>query len=131
MSRATPTATATAFSEGRVEQADYGWDGSNALRTVKTRYRPPGAGPYPAIAGRGGESTTDGEALARFMPVDQIETTQQGVTFTWAATAFDEMARVTDLTRASNLGMSRSEHTAYADNILCVIHRRHICPDGG
>jgi RHS repeat-associated protein len=105
------------ISEGRIEQVDYGWDGSSALRTVKTRYRPLGAGPYPVIAGYGGENLSDGEALARFMPVDQIETTQQDVVFTWTADAFDDMARVTHLTRSSSLGMSRAESTTYADNM--------------
>lgn len=103
-------------SEGRIEQVDHGWNGSSALRTVKTRYRPPGAGPYPATAGQGGESISDGEALARFMPVDQVETTQQGVVFKWTADSFDDMARVTGLTRSSSLGPKRSERTAYPDN---------------
>jgi YD repeat-containing protein len=104
------------ISEGRIEQVDHGWNGASALRTVKTRYSPPGAGPYPATAGHGGESITDGEALARFMPADQVETTQQGVLFKWTADAFDEMARVTKLTRSSSLGTTRSERTAYSDN---------------
>jgi hypothetical protein len=37
------------LSEGRIEQEDHGWNGSSALRTVTMRYRPPGAGPYPAL----------------------------------------------------------------------------------
>lgn len=103
-------------SEGRIEQVDYGWNGASALRTVKTRYRPLGAGPYPVIAGLAGENFSDSEALARFMPADQIETTQQGVVFAWTANAFDDMARATNVTRSSSLGMSRSEITTYSDN---------------
>ncbi len=103
-------------SEGRLEQVDVGWNGSTALSTTTTRYRAPGAGPYPAVYGYGGDIPTDGEMLSRAMPVDQKVTTQQGTTFTWTANSFDTGARVTSATKSSSLGENRTETTAYQNN---------------
>jgi RHS repeat-associated protein len=104
------------LSEGRMEQLDEGWNGSAALRSTTYHYRAPGAGPYPALQGLGGESYSDGESLAQLMPMDQRSITQQGSSFTWGATVFDTFARPTTVSR-SGPGASRAETTTYEDNL--------------
>lgn len=104
-------------SEGRLERVDVGWNGASAVRTTIMNYQPPGAGPYPALAGYGGENISDGEALARLMPLSKKVITQQGEAFTWEATAFNRFAQVTQVTRASTRGPSRSETTDFNNNL--------------
>jgi YD repeat-containing protein len=104
--------------EGRLELTELGWNGSSALRTVAQRYRAYGAGPYPNFMGYGDAVTVgDGDLIARLAPVDQRMITQQGITFTWEATDFNNFAQVTAVTRASSLGQSRIESMAYDNNL--------------
>jgi hypothetical protein len=51
------------------------------------------------------------------MPVNQRETTQQGVTFTWEATLFDTLARPTQVSLKSGLNSGRVEETLYKDSL--------------
>lgn len=99
--------------EGRIEQVDV-----DGLRTTVTRYRALGAGPYIDRLGSGDTIGGDSDLLARLAPEEQRVTTQQGITLTWTANSFDpRFARPTVVTRASSLPTSRSETTAYADNL--------------
>jgi YD repeat-containing protein len=105
-----------AANEGKLQQVDEGWDGSSALRTVKTGYHAASAGPYPAQWGTTDRYMGDAGTNMLTMPVDRRETSQQGATFTWEATAFDTLARATVVNRSSSLGYSRAETTTYEDN---------------
>jgi YD repeat-containing protein len=103
--------------EGRLQLTESGWSGGTALRSVATRYRAFGAGPYIDWVGIGDPSNAGDEGMeSRLAPADQTVTTQQGETFTWTATAFDKFARPTSVSRSSRMG-SRSETTAYDDNL--------------
>ncbi len=103
--------------EGKLLQVDHGWNGNSAVRSVQTRYRAPGAGPYPQQEGSTEPYLGDAGTNIRTMPVDKKTTVQQGVTFAWEATGFDSWARPLDVVRTSSLGMTRSETTAYEDNL--------------
>jgi RHS repeat-associated protein len=102
--------------EGQLQKVEEGWNGANALRTTTSTYRAAGAGPYPTTPGNSGVDSGDDLMETRNLPLAQKATTQQGVTFTWQATAFDALVRVTGATRSSTLGYSKTEATAYADN---------------
>lgn len=107
-------------SEGKLQQVDTDWNGTSALRTETTHYRAPGSGPYGNYAGTaGGNSIGDADLLARYMPVDQKNVTQQGVTFTWQVNSWDATVpypRAATISRFNTLGPSRSETTIYSDN---------------
>jgi YD repeat-containing protein len=104
--------------EGRLELTESGWSGGSALRSVANHYRAFGAGPYPSYVGYGDPSNMgDAGMESRLAPLDQRVTTQQGATFTWAATAFDTYAHATSVSRSSSLGYSRAETTAYDNNL--------------
>ncbi|MBV6324837.1 RHS repeat domain-containing protein [Duganella violaceipulchra] len=103
--------------DGRLQQADFGWNGSGALRTVKQRFRQYGAGPYPYMVGDSGTgSIGDSDMQQRLAPMDQKIITQQGMDFTWEGSSYDVKARPTVVSRSSGLG-SRTETTAFSDNL--------------
>lgn len=102
--------------EGKLYKVDHGWDGTSAVRTVTTRYRPVGAGPYPVEFGTTDRYLGDAGTNIKNMPVDQKETIQQGVTFTWLADTFDIYMRTKQVTRSSTLGMRKGEVTDYHDD---------------
>ncbi len=101
--------------EGQLLRVEQGWNGSTALRTTNYRYRLPSGMPYPEPAGVSPSETTDYLA-ARHRPRDQASIDQQGVTFTWQASAFDAFARVTGANAFNTLGYSRSDSRAYYDH---------------
>jgi RHS repeat-associated protein len=101
--------------EGKLLKVEHGWDGTSAVRTVTTRYRAAGAGPYPIEFGTTDRYMGDAGTNIKNMPVDQKMTSQQDVTFTWLADSFDGFMRTTQVTRSSTLGMSKTETTAYED----------------
>jgi RHS repeat-associated protein len=103
--------------EGKLEQADVGWNGSSALRTITTHYRSATDGPYLAQDGNSDEILGDGQSDLRNTPVDQRVITQQGETFSWEASEFDAWARPTVVLRSSSLGFSRTERTDYEDRL--------------
>ena len=99
--------------EGLLLNTEEGWNGSQALRSVARRYRASSAGPYPAVAGSSlNELSTAMSALNR--PLDQVQVSQQGQSFTWEATGFDGYARSVEV-RKSGPGGTRLEQTRYAD----------------
>ena len=91
--------------------------GGTVLRTSSTRYRSPAAGPYPDPVGYSLQQVMDNTEVARHHPVDQRIIDQQGVAFTWQADSFDSQARPVQVTRSSSLGHSRTETTAFNDNL--------------
>ena len=102
--------------DGRLQQTDFGWNGSSALRTVKQRYRQFGAGPYPYMVGDSASgSIGDSDMQQRLAPMDQKVTTQQGIDFTWEGSSYDVKMRPTVVSRSSSLG-SRIETTVFSDN---------------
>jgi YD repeat-containing protein len=91
--------------------------GGAILRTASTRYRSPSSGPYPDPVGYSQQQLMDNNDLARYHPVDQRIITQQGVAFTWQADSFDSQARAIQVTRFSDFSYTRTETTAYNDNL--------------
>ncbi len=88
--------------------------GGVALRQTAYTYQAPNAGPYPTRVGYNGGYADSMSVI--HTPQSQRTLTQQGVSFSQTANAFDIYARATGLTRASSLGHSRSEATTYHDN---------------
>jgi RHS repeat-associated protein len=103
--------------DGQLLQLDEGWSGSSALRTTTYRYRDKAAGPYPAPIGYSAYPRGDSLASLYHTPLDQRIVTQQGTSFSWLANAFDVHARATTVTRASSLGQTKTETTAYSDHL--------------
>ena len=103
--------------EGWLVQLDEAWNGSNGLRTTSYQYRDKAAGPYPSPVGYSGNPRSDALASQHHTPQAQRIVTQQGVNFTWQANSFDSFARAVSVTRLSSLGYSKTESTAYNDNL--------------
>lgn len=103
--------------EGKLLQVDYGWNGSTALRTVLTQYRPFNAGPYLPEEGVTERYMGDAGTNLKTMPQEQRVTTQQGVTLTWKVEVFDDWARPLTINRFNSLQNSRVETTSYEDNM--------------
>lgn len=101
--------------EGMLLGVDKGWDGSTAVQSTDTRYRYTYS-PYPESFGLSLIDDKGDWAGSRNIPVDQVTTTQQDQTFTSEITSFDALARPLVVTK-SGTGGSRSETTAYADNL--------------
>ena len=103
--------------EGRLLQLDEGWNGSFGLRSTAYQYRDMAAGPYPSPAGYSGNPRSDALVSQYHTPQSRRTTTQQGVDFVWQANSFDSFARALSVTRASSLGHSKTETTAYDDHL--------------
>jgi YD repeat-containing protein len=103
--------------EGQLQKVEVGPAGGTALRTTTLHYRDPAAGPYPSFPGISPQRRGNGELASRHTPQDQRVITQQGKTFSWVATTFDERARAVVVTKSSNLNSaySRTEYTTYQD----------------
>ncbi|MBT9457267.1 MAG: RHS repeat-associated core domain-containing protein [Burkholderiaceae bacterium] len=102
--------------EGQLLQQDQGWNGSTALRSTTYSYHPPAGAAYPEPIGSNPLEVADYLA-SRHRPQKQRSTAQQGVNFSWLANSFDVFARPLSVTRSSGLGQSRTETTAYVDNL--------------
>ena len=81
----------------------YGSDGS-LLRSSSQAYAPYDLGPYPAELGTSLLRWGDGRLSARITPLKQRSISQQGQSFNWAVSAFDEFARVVSQTRSGPSG---------------------------
>ncbi|MBC3874902.1 RHS repeat domain-containing protein [Undibacterium flavidum] len=103
-------------SEGQLLKVESGWNGASALRTVTNRYRSYSTGEYPNPAGYSDQDRGDAEIGARYQPLDQRVTTQQGQTFSWTANQFDNFARQKKVTKTGPSG-TRNETTVYEDNL--------------
>ncbi len=107
--------TRWSVNEGLLLKSEEGWDGSAALRVTDYRYRSPDAGPYPSKVANGPYNIRgDGAMSLRHFPLDKKVVTQQGRTFTWEATAFDEWARPTTVVKTGPAG-SQTETISYED----------------
>jgi len=108
--------------DGMLLQSDV-LNGSTTLksRTVDYQIDPTGQA-YPAHVGDPFKLLNDpGTGVLR--PIRQKKTTQDGATFTWQVNnasgvySFDSYARPLSVTKSSTLGYSRTEATAYSDNL--------------
>lgn len=81
------------------------------LRDTRMFYTDPLPAFGSSLLGRG-----DGVLAAKVIELNRREIVQQGVTFTWQATAFDRFAHPTQVRRFSPFG-DRSETTVYDDNL--------------
>lgn len=86
------------------------------LRTTTLRYRQPVANTYPAVVGQTFRETGDSYFSTRLFPSDRRQIIQDGVTFSWEATAYNEYAQPTTVIRSSSLGFSRTESSSYHHN---------------
>ena len=104
------------YTEGQLLQVDEGWNESaaTALRTTTSSYRS-APGPYPTFIGGSGRML--GSMEQTNWPLEERAITVQGVTFTRRANSFDAFARPVAVTQSSTLGYSRTDTTAYSDNL--------------
>lgn len=95
--------------EGLLYKTEYGWDGSQAKRTVQIDYGDPQAVPYGGTGGWSPRGLGDYELTSKVRPQRKITTTQQGRAFIWAVAAdcggvpycFDAYARPTKVVKSS------------------------------
>lgn len=107
------------LTEGQLQLIQEAWDGTQALKTTEQFYRAAGAGPYPTYGGSQGWAGGDGIMEITRLPLYKRVIRQQGKSFTWEATAFDTLARVTQSSKYSTLAYSpnsKSETTEYFDH---------------
>jgi YD repeat-containing protein len=98
--------------EGRLLSVAVASKTGEQLRNTSMRYYEP-IKPFGASLLRRGDSFV----AAKVQEVDQRIIEQQGILFTWEATAFDRFAHPTTVLRSNTLGDSRSETTIYEDNL--------------
>ena len=107
--------------EGQLLQVDEGWAGGSALKTTVNNYRSSASGQ--AYPDRFGDSVffASDYLSTRNRPQDLRRVTQQGVNFTWQANSspagFDAFAKPLVATSSSSLGFSRTDITAYENNL--------------
>ncbi|MGE4336804.1 MAG: hypothetical protein AB7E55_12625 [Pigmentiphaga sp.] len=97
------------FNEGLLLKTEYGWNGTDALRTVTIDYADPEAMPYASSNGRSLRHMGDYDITGFLRPQRQVTVAQQGRTFTWQVAAdcsgipycFDALARPTKTIKAS------------------------------
>lgn len=98
--------------EGRLNAVSVAGRDGTQLRRTSMRYREP-VQPFGETLLQRGDSFVN----AKVQEIDQRVVEQQGVVFTWEATAFDRFAHPTAVRRFNTLGNSRSETTTYDDNL--------------
>jgi hypothetical protein len=88
---------------------------TEVVSTTSTSYKI-----YPYALGESYQNRAESFLSRRYTPVEQRITTQQGVSFTWAA-QFDDVngniPRPIAITRSNSLGVSRSEAMEYVDKM--------------
>lgn len=110
--------------EAQLLRVDHGWDAAtqSALRTETHEYAPvlttPTApNPYPALIGYSYVESGDSYLSTLLLPLRRRVTQQQGVSFTWEASAFDEFARPTTVTRSGPGSLPKVEQDTYFDHL--------------
>ncbi|MCC4596063.1 RHS repeat protein [Xanthomonas campestris pv. phormiicola] len=73
--------------------------------------------PFPNLVGSDNMGNNDDISTSGLRPLKRTTITQQGVSFQSLVNAYDAFARPTSVTRSSTLGNSRTEATAYSDNL--------------
>jgi hypothetical protein len=99
-----------AVNEGMQVKVDYGWNGTSALRSVETTYADAYAAPYWAYNGTSPRKRGDKWTTNEMHPQRQVDTTQQGRTFTWKVETgcsgvpycFDSYGRPTKVSKTSS-----------------------------
>lgn len=100
--------------EGQLLAQRSGVTGSGALRIETRIYGASDAGPYPDHIGYSYQQRGDGDFASRYHPLAQRVIQQDGVNFSWGASAFDTTARALSVNRTGPSG-SIVESTVYAD----------------
>jgi RHS repeat-associated protein len=98
--------------EGQLQQTDVFESSGSLVRSTQLRYAEP-VTPFGVSDQRRG----DGDFAARVKQTDRKIISQQGVDFTWLASTFNTFAQPTQVTRSSTLGPTRTETTAYNNNV--------------
>jgi RHS repeat-associated protein len=106
--------------EGLLYQTDEGWNGTTSMKSTAMRYRGSAGQAYPEQFGTSVQRNGD-DTSTRNRPVEWRRISLDGATFTWQLAAnsagLDSWARPLQATNSSSLGHSRSETTAYHDNM--------------
>lgn len=106
--------------EGLLYQTDVGWNGTTAVKTTAMRYRNSVGQAYPDQFGTSVQRNGD-DTSTRNRPVEWRQVRLDGATFTWELAAnhagLDSWARPLRAAAFSSLGHSRTETTAYHDNL--------------
>ena len=114
------------YNEGKLLKVERGSDDTHILRTETNAYDLSLVDQaYPARAGDSARGSHEGFATEYTRPLLRKDIAQQGATFTWQAATgcgsgshcFDQFARPTKVVKSSTLGYSRTEATAYSDNL--------------
>ncbi len=103
--------------DGQLLRTEEGLEGGVTQRITTQQYRafPAHGDAYPGVIGESPQPRTQGDLTYRHTPEELRQITQQDVSFTWQATAFDVFARPTSVSRSSSLGDARVENTVYFD----------------
>ncbi len=112
------------YDEGLLLKEEVGTDPTAILRATDYHHDLTREGrPYPASFGRSLQLNSDSSSTEFQRPQQRRTITQQGETFQWqvadcaGAPCFDAWVRPTRATRASSLGDSKTEVTAYHDDL--------------
>lgn len=103
--------------DGQLLKLEEGVTGGTALRTTEFGYRGDPGGAFPREVGFSMLDMGDTPMSLKILPQDRRVVTQQGVQFSWIASAFDIWARPVAVARSSSLGASRTELTARFDHL--------------
>ena len=93
--------------------------GSSVLRTEVNNYAAPATGPWPVSIGSTLQNNANALQLTTFTPLNKRVITQDGNTYTWQATGFNEYAQITKTKRFSNIAGQATveEQTAYLNDL--------------
>jgi YD repeat-containing protein len=105
------------YNEGKLLKVETGTP-TNILRTTATTYELAQSGqPFPTPIGISPQPRSDGFTSEYLRPQETNVITQDGATFSSIVNTFDAYARPLSVTKSSSLGSSRTEVTAYSDNL--------------
>lgn len=106
------------YDEGKLLSVEIGTGPGSILQTETTVYELGQSGqPFPTPIGSSLRARGDGFSAEHLRPRKRHTIHRDGTNFLWEATAFDQFARPTHVTRSSSLGYSRSEQTGYHDHL--------------
>lgn len=89
----------------------------SAKRIIRSQKAAANSGPFPARIGIVPHTYANRAQLEYLRPTQQRDIVQDGVTFTWKAETFDSFGQPARVKRSSTLGTSRTETTAYNNDL--------------
>ncbi|WP_266157345.1 hypothetical protein [Dyella silvatica] len=108
-------------SEGQMLRTDYyaGAAGGTIIRSVSNSYANPTAGPWPTSLGVDQQIGDNRAQVTELSPLQQRTISQDGDTYTWQASTFDEYAQATQITRSNSIaGQSAiTEKTTFLNDL--------------